>query len=189
MRQLGAVLVVVVLAAAGFWATRAHGEGGLTAQPGGGGMALRTTPGLPRYSLGDLTSQTLTVKAWKALEARDHAAVAYYAKWCVNLYAEEAKSQQASLKAFAPTERVHEYAALNDVGTSLFILGESLRVQKRPSEAAVAFRRVIREFGFAQCWDPRGWFWNVADAAAIRMGVLGQEGGTHGRDGPTSTGS
>ena len=128
--------------------------------------------GTGTYEFGDFTSQTLTAKAWEALKLGDHAAVAVYTKTCIELYEAEANVQQASLRDFAPEARVFEFWALNDVATCYFILGESLRFQKRYPEAVVAFERVIRHFGFAQCWDPRGWFWKVAEGARVRLTVL-----------------
>lgn len=128
--------------------------------------------GTGAYDFGDFTSQTLTAKAWEALKLGDHAAVAVYTKTCIELYEAEAKTQQASLRAFAPEARVFEYWALNDVATCYFILGESLRFQKRYPEAVGVFERVIGGFGFAQCWDPRGWFWKVAEGARVRLTVL-----------------
>jgi hypothetical protein len=35
--------------------------------------------------------------------------------------------------------------------------------------AKAAYLRVVKEFGYAQCWDPRGWFWKPADAARQKI--------------------
>ncbi len=123
-----------------------------------------STIGTP-YDFGDYTSSTLTVRAWEALGKGDHRGVELFVKKCVELYEEEAKKQQASLTAFAPKENAFDYWALNDVGTCFFILGKSLKDQKRYPEAKAAFERVISDFSFAQCWDPKGWFWQVAKGA------------------------
>ncbi len=130
------------------------------------------------YDFGDYTSETLTTKAWKALEANDHKGVELYTKKCIELYEADAKKQQASLTEFAPKEKVFNYWALNDVGTCYFILGESLMAQKRFSEAKAAFDRVVNDFGFTQCWDPKGWFWKVAQGARGRINKILQEGQT-----------
>jgi len=128
------------------------------------------------YDFGDYTSETLTTKAWKALEANDHKGVELYTKKCVELYEADAKKQQASLMEFAPNEKAFNYWALNDVATCYFILGESLMAQKRFPEAKAAFDRVVNDFGFAQCWDPKGWFWKVAQGARGRINKILQEG-------------
>ena len=130
------------------------------------------------YDFGDYTSETLTTKAWKALDANDHKGVELYTKKCIELYEGDAKQQQASLTEFAPKEKASNYWALNDVATCYFILGESLMAQKRYAEAKAAFDRVVNDFGFAQCWDPKGWFWKVAQGARGRINKILQEGKT-----------
>ena len=130
------------------------------------------------YDFGDYTSETLTVKAWEALGKSDHKGVELYTKKCIELYEEEAKKQQASLTEFAPKEKAFNYWALNDVATCYFILGESLMTQQRFQDAKVVFDRVVKDFGFAQCWDPKGWFWKVAVGARGRLNkILAEAGG------------
>ena len=130
-----------------------------------------TTIGTP-YDFGDYTSQTLTVKAWEALGANDHRGVELYTKKCIELYENDAKKQQASLKEFLPKEKAFDAWALNDVATCYFILGESLLAQKRYPEAKAAYERVVNDFAFAQCWDPKGWFWKVAVGARGKINKL-----------------
>jgi tetratricopeptide (TPR) repeat protein len=130
------------------------------------------------YDFGDYTSQTLTTKAWEALAKNDHKGVELYTKKCAELYEEEAKKQQSSLTEFAPKDKAFNYWALNDVATSYFILGESLMAQQRFQEAKGAFDRVVNDFSFAQCWDPKGWFWKVAVGARGRLNkILAEAGG------------
>jgi len=136
-----------------------------------------STIGTP-YDFGDYTSQTLTTKAWEALGQNDHRGVELYTKKCLELYEEEAKQQQASLKEFAPKDKAFDAWALNDVATCYFILGESLLAQKRYAEAKAAFERVVDDFSYAQCWDPKGWFWKVAVAARGRLNKILAEGGS-----------
>ncbi len=130
-----------------------------------------TTIGTP-YDFGDYTSETLTKKAWDALNQGDHAGVEVYVKKCINLYEADAKGQQAKLADFAPKESAFSSWALNDVATCYFILGESLLQQKRYEEAKAAFERVINDFSLAQCWDPKGWFWKVAVGAKDRLNKI-----------------
>ena len=130
------------------------------------------------YDFGDYTSQTLTVKAWEVLGTNDHKGVELYTKKCIELYEAEAIKQQASLTEFAPKEKAFDYWALNDVSTCYFILGESLMAQKRYKEAKAAFDRVVNDLSFAQCWDPKGWFWKVAVGARGRLNKILAEGGS-----------
>ena len=129
------------------------------------------------YDFGDYTSQTLTTKAWEVLGKDDHKGVELYTKKCIELYEAEAKKQQASLTEFAPKVKAFDNWALNDVATCYFILGESLMAQKRFPEAKAAFDRVVNDFSFAQCWDPKGWFWKVAVAARGRLNKIIAEAG------------
>ncbi len=124
------------------------------------------------YDFGDYTSQTLTTKAWEALGQNDHKGVELYTKKCIELYENDAKQQQASLTEFAPKDKAFDYWALNDVATCYFIYGESLMAQKRTQEAKPAFERVVNDFSFAQCWDPKGWFWKVAVASRGRLNKI-----------------
>ena len=128
------------------------------------------------YDFGDYTSETLTTKAWKALEANDHKGVEIYTKKCIQLYEADAKKQQASLTEPAPNDKAFNYWALNDVATSYFIYGDSLKAQNRFKEAAAAYERVLNDFSFAKCWDPKGWFWSVAKAATGRINELKDKG-------------
>ena len=136
-----------------------------------------STIGTP-YDFGDYTSQTLTTKAWQALNQNDHKGVELFTKKCTELYEADAKKQQASLSNFAPKDKAFDSWALNDVATCYFILGDSLMAQKRYQEAKAAFQRVIDDFSFAQCWDPKGWFWKVTVAARGRMNKILAEAGS-----------
>jgi hypothetical protein len=121
---------------------------------------------------GDHSSATLTKKAWEALAAGDADHVLAYTSKCRELYAAEAKKQQASLTEFAPAEKAHDSWALNDVGTCMFIEGQLLEKQGKPAEAIVAYRELVDELKFCQCWDTKGWFWKPAEAAAGRIKEL-----------------
>ena len=130
-----------------------------------------TTLGTP-YDFGDYTSQTLATKAWQALADKDYKGVELYAKKCLELYEAEAMKQQGSMTDFAPKEKAFEPWALNDVATCYFILGESYAAQKKYREARASYQKVVDNFGYAQCWDPKGWFWKTAVAAKGRFRKL-----------------
>ncbi len=126
------------------------------------------------WDFGDYTSNTLVQKAWAALAANDLKAVEAYANKTVELYAGKAKEMQASLKEYAweSKEKIFSYWALNDVGTALFILGEAYQNAGKKAEAASAYKRVINEFFYSQCWDPGGWFWKPSEGAQQKLGEL-----------------
>lgn len=129
------------------------------------------------YDFGDYTSETLTVKAWKALDAKDYQGVKIYTSKCIDLYEKDAKEQQAGLTDYAPKEKAFNYWALNDVATCYFIRGEALTAQGKTDEARAAFEKIVNELSFAQCWDPKGWFWKVAVGSRGRINKILAETG------------
>lgn len=121
---------------------------------------------------GDHSSATLTGKAWKALgDGQADLTLAYTGK-CRELYMAEALKQQKSLTDLAPAEKAHDYWALNDVGTCLFIEGQVHEKAGRIKEAVAAYRTLADTLKFSQCWDTKGWFWQPADAALQRIPQL-----------------
>lgn len=121
---------------------------------------------------GDHKSSTLTAKAWEALGQGRHEAVAAYVGKCRELYGAKALEQQKALEDYLPAEKGHDAWALNDVGTCFFIEGQMLEKQGRKKEAVAAYKKLAGELKFAQCWDPKGWFWKPAEAAAMRIKQL-----------------
>ncbi len=117
----------------------------------------------------ELSSQALTTRAWNALGAGQLDSVLEATATCRTLYADEAKRQQAALADFLPAEKGHDAWALNDVGTCLFIEGQAHEKAGHRAEAASAYRQLVTDYGFAQCWDEKGWFWKPAQAATERL--------------------
>jgi hypothetical protein len=73
------------------------------------------------------------------------------------------------LPAEEPKEETFKRWALNDVGTCLFIKGEILLKKGDKKAAKEVFSKLAKDFAFAQCWDPKGWFWKPADAAKQKV--------------------
>jgi hypothetical protein len=124
---------------------------------------------------GDRTSATLTSKAWKALGDGKPADAVAYARKCVEMYEKQAADMQKDLKAPVPAEdkeAVSSKWALNDVGTCLYIMGQALEKQDKGKEAVAAYKQLVEKLPYAQCWDPKGWFWKPADAAKTRIKSL-----------------
>lgn len=121
---------------------------------------------------GDHTSATLTGKAWQALAAGQSELVLAYTGKCRELYLAEAVKQQKSLVDFAPADKAYDAWALNDVGTCLFIEGQVHEKAGQTAAALGAYRTLADELKFCQCWDPKGWFWRPAEAAAGRIKQL-----------------
>lgn len=131
---------------------------------------------------GDSSSAALTTKAWDAYNNNDLDSVLIYTNKCIELYAAKAKEMQGSLTEYAwgkdekeNKEKIFSYWALNDVGTCLFIQGDSYKKAGKLAEAKAAFEALIKDYSFAQCWDPQGWFWKPSEAAGQKLQEM-QEG-------------
>ena len=125
-----------------------------------------------KYDYEDYRSVTLTVKAWQALSRNDFKGVDLYTKKCIYLFGDKAGEMQSSLRDFAKSSFVPYYWALNDVGTCYFIIAESYKKQGDAQKAKDAYQTAISSYGYAQCWDPRGWYWKVADISKKQLAEL-----------------
>ena len=116
------------------------------------------------YDFGDYTSSALLTKAWEALEQEDVVLVEGYADKCIQLYGARAREMEAGLDQYPDgnDDKIFGYWALNDVATAHFIKAKAYMIEGRDSEAAAEFQAIRNEFPFAQCWDPRGWWWKPA---------------------------
>ncbi|MCA9398742.1 MAG: tetratricopeptide repeat protein [Candidatus Omnitrophica bacterium] len=91
---------------------------------------------------------------------------------CVATYEAEAREQQAGLKALPNLSEAKQYTALNDLGTCLFIKAEAAMNHGKTEQAIKEFEYIIEQFPFSQAWDPRGWFWSVAEKSQASIDVL-----------------
>jgi len=125
---------------------------------------------------GDYTSSFITGQAWKALEENKLDAVLSYTNKVIELYAPKAKEMQASLTEYPwqSREQIFNFWALNDVGTSYFIQGKAFDAAGKKAEAKTAYQTLIDNYFYAQCWDPKGWFWKPAEAAQEAIDAIGE---------------
>ncbi|NLE64314.1 MAG: tetratricopeptide repeat protein [Elusimicrobia bacterium] len=116
---------------------------------------------------GNMTSAYFVQKGWEALAKKDLKVLKAYVQKNLDMYGQRAREMQATLSEFPweSPEKIHSYWALNDVGTSLFQLGQGYRNAGMNDEAIATFKQLINEYGYGQCWDPQGWFWKPAEAA------------------------
>ncbi|MCA9393603.1 MAG: tetratricopeptide repeat protein [Candidatus Omnitrophica bacterium] len=116
---------------------------------------------------GDYTSSFMTTQAWKALKDNDLESVLIYTDKVIALYGDKAVEMQNSLTEYAweSKDKIFSYWALNDVGTSLFIRGEAYKKAGETDKAREAYKSLVDDFYYSQCWDPNGWFWKPAEAA------------------------
>ncbi|MFA5275769.1 MAG: glycoside hydrolase family 2 TIM barrel-domain containing protein [Candidatus Omnitrophota bacterium] len=112
------------------------------------------------------SSGDLIVKAWAAHGKRDIEATFKYTRECIDLYKEQAEAQQKSLKALPKAkEEIEAVQTLNDVATAYFIEAEAYLRQDKIEDAKKLFKIIIDKYYYAQAWDPRGWYWQVAEAS------------------------
>ena len=86
---------------------------------------------------------------------------AAFARW-----GDEAKKEQASLTSFPGTKQIEQYEILNNVAQCQFIKGEALKKEGRIDDAIAAFSVIVTDFSYAQAFDPRGWYYKLAETAA-----------------------
>ncbi|UCB56792.1 MAG: hypothetical protein JSV30_06265 [Candidatus Omnitrophota bacterium] len=127
------------------------------------------------YDFGDESSSYLAMKAWEALGKKDYEAVWAYTQKCIDLYQKEARRQQSSLSAFPAREKQMIFNVLNNVATCYFIRAEVLMRQNKLEEARETFQIIIEDYSFAQYWDPRGWFWKVAEKSQESIEKIDQQ--------------
>jgi hypothetical protein len=128
-----------------------------TAQP--------TAPAAGKYDFSDSSHWNLTVSAWESLAQKDFEGVSAYANKCLELYEPKAKEMALGMKSFSRSGHEDDFALVNDVATSHYIMGEAYMKLGRTGDAVKEFNYVIETYPYAQCWDPKGWFWKVAEVS------------------------
>jgi tetratricopeptide (TPR) repeat protein len=123
-------------------------------------------------------SKDLLIKAWEAHGKSDINATFQITQQCIDLYKEEADKQEASLTKMPTGSDIASFSSLNNVATCYFIQGESYMRQGKKKEAKDTFNIIIKKYPFAQAWDPRGWYWSVAQVSqqSIKKMEEGQAG-------------
>jgi hypothetical protein len=127
------------------------------------------------YDFSNESPGALTAKSWEALNKKDERAVLAYTSRCIELYQEDAEDQEARLDDFAPSGSEADYEALNNVAVSYFIRGEFYKHKKDWGESRKNYKKVIDGFYFAQCWDPRGWWWKPSEISGGEIEKIDSE--------------
>lgn len=117
------------------------------------------------YDFSELSSWNLTVSAWEKLAEKDYKGVMEYTGRCLELYEEKARGKAKEMKGFARPGHEDDYAVVNDVAACHYIMGELYMKQGKNDEAIAQFETVITEYPYALYWDPKGWFWKVAEVS------------------------
>jgi len=104
-------------------------------------------------------------KGWSLRGAKKYSQVYELVEDCIDKFSQEADTLSKSLRDFPAEAKITSYQAMNDIAECYFIKAESLRDQGKLEEAAETFQIIVDKYPFAQSFDPRGWFWKIAEAA------------------------
>lgn len=115
------------------------------------------------------TSYELISKAWRALNEKEYVRAIALADQCVKDYAAIAVDQQSPLRELPVSEMANDYWALNDVATALYIKGRALEKRNDTASARMVYGEALKKYPYAQCWDPKDYYWSVAGAARDRI--------------------
>ena len=119
-----------------------------------------------------LSSSELVRQAWAASSQNNVEQLNQSVDQCFKFYGAEAKLLQGQLTDFPVRGTEKNYQSLNDVATCLFIRAENLMNNGKRDEAIALFEKNIKEYSFAQAWDPRGWYWSVAEKSQASINAL-----------------
>jgi tetratricopeptide (TPR) repeat protein len=112
------------------------------------------------------SSGELINKSWSVHGKKDLEATFKYTQELIDLYKDQADKDQASLSALPKNkDEINKVSALNDVATAYFIQAESYMRQQKLEEAKKIFKLLIDKYYYGQAWDPRGWYWQIAEAS------------------------
>ena len=111
------------------------------------------------------SSTDLMIKSWDAHGKKDIENTFKYTQECIDLYKDAADLQQASLSELPKDSDIPAFSSLNNVATCYFIQAESYKRQGETEKAKEIFQLIVDKYTYAQAWDPRGWYWVIADAA------------------------
>ena len=126
---------------------------------------------LPLSSFAEEAYQ-VTSKAWNALGRKDWNAAISHADRALRTWGAQAKQTNAKLNGYAPAKDAKKYSNLNEVGTCLMLKGDALRQKGDVKGAIAAYELLLRDYRYAQVWDPKGWFWKPAESARKNLAKL-----------------
>ena len=114
----------------------------------------------------------VTGKAWSAMEKKDYDAVVKYADESDQTWGATARKTNRKLRAYPKGDDVKKYSNLNELATITMLKGDALRKKGDKQGAIAAYRKVLTDYKYGQCWDPQGWWWAPAGAAKDALAQL-----------------
>ena len=130
--------------------------------------------------------------AWAALNSSNYRTAIQAADKCIADFHLKAERDQATLaqrrEPEPPTgavsdqdkQKIFSRGVLNDVAAAYFVKGKSAEaLDAKPHPKNVDYRVMARtaygeakKLTYARVWDPKGWFWSPAEAAADRLAEM-----------------
>ncbi|MBF0483885.1 MAG: hypothetical protein HQL25_04170 [Candidatus Omnitrophica bacterium] len=109
---------------------------------------------------------------WEASGKGDQAKLDSLVQEVLKYYGDKAAAQESDLTDFPASGQETQYSALNDVATCLFIQAEFLMNHGKTAEAVKNFKNILTNYHWSKSWDPRGWFWSVAEKSQASIDVM-----------------
>ena len=123
-------------------------------------------------SVATMTSQRKVEQAWAASSKRDEERLNSIVDSVLEVFGKKALEQQSTLTELPSRKLADKYQELNDVATILFVKAEFTMNSGKTEEAIEQFTHIINTYPHAQAWDPRGWFWSVAEKSQTSIDVM-----------------
>ena len=114
----------------------------------------------------------VTAKAWNALGRKDWNGAIAHADHALRTWGAKARQTNRRLKGYAPARDAKKYSNLNEVGTCLLLKGDAQRQKGDVKGAIATYELLLRDYQYAQVWDPKGWFWKPAESARKNLASL-----------------
>lgn len=156
-----------------------------SAAPEAASKAILEAASEPASGREAMTSQECVSAVREAAVKNDLAKIDEVLKPCMDSYEKVAQEQEASLNAFPVRGQEDQFQILNDMATAFFTKAEALMNSGKTEEAIALFQKVKDDYKWAQSWDPRGWFWSVAEKSQASIDVL--TGKAEEEEGPVQT--
>lgn len=112
------------------------------------------------------SSNECVSKGWSLRGAKKYQEALQLIDKCIEEFSKTADSQNKTLSDFPTEGKENNYQQMNDIAECYFIKSEVLRDQGKLDEAVASWRVIVDKYPFAQAFDPRGWYWRIAEAAA-----------------------
>ena len=117
----------------------------------------------------------VTSKVWQASGKKQWDQVVTLVDGAEKRWGAGARKTNKTLSAYPQGEAGKKYGVLNEMATMTFLKGEALRKKGDSAGALKAYRKVLTDYEYGQCWDNKGWWWQPASAAKDAIAKVAPE--------------